>query len=181
MSATDTENFLTEFITAETDTAEAVTSCRDVERFGRLCLECPLHASSWLCPPIAPEITGRIARYHRMHVCGLKITPAAGCTLEGAELLQHGRLMLEPRLLDIEKELGGRACGLSGRCPYCGGEACARRDGLPCRHPELARPSLEALGFDVTALSSRYLKTEILWEHDGVRPEYFMLVGAVFY
>lgn len=47
----------------------------------------------------------------------------------------------------------------AGGCRYC--ERCAKRDGLPCRAPQHALPSLEAYGIDVyhTALNAslRYI------------------------
>ena len=94
--------------------------------------------------------------------------------------MQEARLPLEATLRELESTLNGRACGLSGRCPYCT-EPCARVDGLPCRHPELARPSLEALGYDVGALSEVFMNTPIKWAKEGRHPEYYTLLGGVFY
>jgi len=119
--------------------------------------------------------------YERVRIIGLKITPDANCKCTSAEILQQKRMKLEQKLLALEQTLHGRAAGLSGKCPYCSNKECARIAGMPCRHPDLARPSLEALGFNVEKIASDYLKTKILWEHDGVRPEYLLLVGAVFY
>lgn len=39
----------------------------------------------------------------------------------------------------------------AGGCGVC--EECAKREGVPCRFPKLALPSLEAYGFDVAQLA----------------------------
>jgi predicted metal-binding protein len=56
----------------------------------------------------------------------------------------------------LEKKLrmmsGNRYLHLTlGGCRLCG--VCAKREGLPCRHPELALPSLESYGVNVYATS----------------------------
>lgn len=165
-------------------TAEASLLFRDFynpERFAGLCRECPGYGRSWLCPPLQDEMCASLRQYRHVAVRGLRITPSPDCTLSGAELLQSVRKDFEHELLELEKQSGGRACGFSGTCPYCGEMPCARISGEPCRHPSLARPSLEAFGFDVSAISSRCLGAEIKWEQNGRRAEYYMLVGAVFY
>ena len=40
----------------------------------------------------------------------------------------------------------------AGGCHVC--ETCAKRTGEPCRHPDLALPSLETYGVDVSALAA---------------------------
>lgn len=37
-------------------------------------------------------------------------------------------------------------------CGRCKERGCTRPNGVPCRYPELLRPSLEAYGFDVADL-----------------------------
>lgn len=156
---------------------------RDVERFVSLCRECPRYATSWLCPPLTEAQVGEIESYTKARIIALKIVPDAKFDGHGTELMALCRPTLEQRLLQVEKSRPepARACGLSGRCLHCGDTPCARTTGAPCPHPSLARPSLEAFGFDVTAIASEVLHTPILWERDGMRPAYYMLVGAVFY
>lgn len=170
-----------ERLSAEADAALLRNEYRDAPRFLKLCKECPGFSSSWLCPPVAPEILKRLDALERVRVEALKIVPEPECSLTGAEIIQQHRIGFEHTLLELEKELGGIACGFSGRCPYCGNRACSRPEGLPCRHPEKARQSLEALGFDVAGIAADVLATPIKWEVDGCRPPYYMLVGAVFY
>ena len=40
----------------------------------------------------------------------------------------------------------------AGGCRIC--EVCAKKTGEPCRHPELAMPSLEAYGVNVSKLAT---------------------------
>lgn len=168
-------------LTALTDSRTLLREYRDAAHFIELCHECPCFGRSWLCPPVAYEHVKRVESFNHARIEALKIVPEADCTLIGAEIIQNSRTAFEQKLLELEKELHGLACGFSGRCPYCGDTPCARIDGLPCRHPGKARPSLEALGFDVSAIASDILGTPIKWETDGCRPLYYMLVGAVFY
>lgn len=156
-----------------------------------------MHAASWLCPPIDPAIERRLAALTRVRILALKITPkntghanagthpGAPATATAPDLgtlaMAEGRAIIEPMLLRLERELGGHACGLSGRCPYCPGLPCARTLGEPCRHPDLARPSLEALGYDVTAIAADILGSPILWPRDGTPPPHYTLVTALFH
>lgn len=170
-----------ERLSATADASVLFKEFHDAERFGMLCRECPGYGRSWLCPPLSDESCASLRQYRHVAVRGLRITPSHDCALSGAELLQHVRKDFEKELLELETQFDGYACGFSGACPYCGDMPCARISGEPCRHPSLARPSLEAFGFDVSAISSHCLGSEIKWEQNGRRAEYYMLVGAVFY
>ena len=50
----------------------------------------------------------------------------------------------------------------------------------PVPPPGPVRPSLEAFGFDIGAISSELLHNELKWSRDGQFPEYFTLVSALF-
>ena len=170
-----------EWLHADASASEVAAGSLDTERIGALCVACGQYGKSWLCPPVAAGLRRMLEGYTRMHITGLKIVPDPAGDDDGTEAMRRGRALLEPALLELEKKLQGRACGLSGKCPYCGEQPCARTDNKPCRHPELARPSLEAMGYDVTAIAAKFLKTPIKWARDGKPAEYYLLVGAVFY
>ena len=171
-----------EWLEAEITTDSAFDAFRDAGRIGSYCLSCPQHARSWLCPPLDSAVIRQLAGFTHVRMIGLQIfTTAVDAATPAEAILAGERRDFEAHLLRLEKELGGRACGFSGRCPYCDSTPCARIAGQPCRHPDLARPSLEACGFDVTAIASQCLHKEILWARDGVHPPYYMLVGAVFH
>ena len=173
-------HFSTEILQAEAPADVLRSELRDIPRFLSLCLQCPGHNASWLCPPVEAALSARIDAASKAIIAGIKITPSSLCTLTGQQIMQQARIPLEQHLLQLEAEHGGLACGLSGRCTYCD-EPCARISAQPCRHPQLARPSLEAHGFNVSAIAERYLGLPILWQKDGRHPDYYILVGAVFF
>lgn len=97
-----------------------------------------------------------------------------------SDLVQAVRGQYEEEMLAEEAKRSGRAALFTGLCPHCGEAVCARREGKPCRHPNLVRPSLEALGFNLCQISNELFGTEILWAKDNRSPEYMCLIGAVF-
>lgn len=120
------------------------------------------------------------------------------------KLLEHTRVVMDRKLLEKEAQLHGRAF-FAGTCLLCGrgaaatdggadvrggmfagqgaeqGGGCTRREGLPCRHPDKVRPSLESMGFDIGKTAKELFGLELKWASDGMLPEYYVLVGAVMY
>ena len=176
------EMFETEILKAEAPVAE-LAELRDVARFGKLCRECPGYGARWCCPPLTQAELDVAALNDTLLIVAAKIRPAeSGLLLAAADgLILQARRMLEPQLLATERELGGRAALFTGRCPHCGDMPCTRPSGAPCRHPDLVRPSLEALGYDVAAIIDRYLGIRMLWGRDGKLPEYLTVVGGIFH
>lgn len=99
---------------------------------------------------------------------------------EAAAIMRPARIITEDILLRLEKEFEGRAFTFAGTCFYCPEDTCSRIDNKPCRHPELVRPSLEAVGFDVSA-TARLAGVEIMWGCDNHLPSYLTLVTALFH
>lgn len=78
--------------------------------------------------------------------------------------------------LEREAFLSGyyQAFGLgAGPCPFCR-QACAFDEG--CRHPERARPSMEACGVDVYATARRHGFTIEVVPDEQAEPHYFGLL-----
>ena len=163
---------------------------RDVVKFMECCRACGSFSKRWHCPPIAPEFEIDFSRYEHVRIIGYKIipeTPAMAVETPGNVFTLARELLLVPakrlgnELLRLERELGGRAMGLAQLdnclCP----EGCTRPDGLPCRHPELVRPALEAYGFNVAKTAAKLLGLDLLWCKDDRLPEYLALGGAVCY
>lgn len=105
------------------------------------------------------------------------------------KLLEQTRVVMDRKLLEKEAQLHGRAF-FAGTCLLCGRGAgqgaessggCTRREGLPCRHPDKVRPSLESVGFDIGKTAKELFGLELKWASDGMLPEYYVLVGAVMY
>lgn len=160
--------------------AEYIRNCRDAERVQGYCRSCRNYGRHWGCPPYDRDIAAELAQYDIATLVCLKITFAdKQLTLEEAfRLLQPERLRLE-ELVRSRESGGGRAFGLAGMCPYCK-ESCARVAGLPCRHPELVRSSLEAYGFDVVRTAELLFNLPIRWSSDGKVPEYLTFVVGYF-
>lgn len=168
-----------EIITAEISARDYISGCRDVEKFIGFCRECPNYGRSWLCPPFDYDIEARLGPWTRVHIAGISIDVDGQRPVSKAmEVLQPARIELSRYLLDYERSHGGLAFGFSGKCLYCG--KCSRLSGKPCLHPDKARPSLEAYGFDVGATAEKLLGVKLEWGHDGFLPGRLSLVGAVF-
>ena len=173
---------ITERLEAELDVREYIAGYRDVERFEQCCQQCPNYGRRHGCPPHDEDWTARIMRYNRVRILGVKVTPQGERQPLSAanDLIEPVVLEMNHQLLQLEQEMGGMACGFVGKCPYCN-EPCSRLNGEPCRHPDKMRPSLEALGFDVTKTASQLLGIEMQWGVDGMMPDYLVLICAVFY
>lgn len=162
--------------------AEYLAGFRDVPRFLELCRQCPNYGCSWACPPFAGESIPDLDRYRSIMIVATRIVPDGGRRrgIDDAEgMMRPERLRVERWLLQLEKEHHGRAFGFSGTCPYCPPGTCARRDGHPCRHPELVRPSLEACGFNLGDTLTRLFAMDLQWSADGNLPPALTLIAAV--
>ena len=171
-----------ERLEAEVSVQDYVAGFRDVARFEQCCQQCGNYGHRHGCPPFDYDTTASIMRYSHVRLLGAKVTPQGDRQPLSAanDLMAPVLLEMNSQLLQLERELDGMACGFVGKCPYCS-EPCARIDGKPCRHPDKVRPSLEALGFDVSKTASQLLGVEMLWGRDGMMPDYLVLVCAVFY
>lgn len=167
-----------EDFTVELDVEEYIARFRDAERVGGYCRACHNYGRSWGCPPFDFDVEEQLRRYRRALIVATRITPA----VEGlpfsrsGELLLPERRRLEGRLLEMERCYGGRAYSYIGTCLYCPAESCTRLQGLPCRHPDRVRPSLEACGFDIGRTTEELFGLPLKWSRDGVMPEYLILV-----
>ena len=168
-----------EIITAEISAQDYISGYRDVEKFIGFCRECPNYGRSWLCPPFDYDIDARLKPWTKVHIAGVRIdVDGKRLVSEAMEIMHPARVELSRYLLNYEKANHGLAFGFSGTCLYC--ETCASLVGKPCLHPDKARPSLEAYGFDVGATAEKLLGIKLEWGHDGFLPTHLSLVGAVF-
>lgn len=76
----------------------------------------------------------------------------------------------------MEKNLPGSISLSSGGCNLC--NVCSRKDGIPCRQPDKMRYSLDAFGFDLTAITKDMFDIDILWCKDRL-PDYFTLIHGI--
>ena len=172
-----------EELTQTISTEELIRHFRNEEEVSGYCRECENFGESWGCPPFDFDVEDRLKQYKEVLLVATKITPKEkGLPLNAAqELIQPERRRIDKRLLCLEKEYSGLACSYVGKCYYCAEESCSRVCGLPCRHPHLVRPSLEAYGFDVALISQELFGIKLRWGKDGLLPEYLVIVCALFY
>ena len=163
--------------------AEYTARFRDAERIAGYCRACPSYGRSWGCPPFDFDVETRLAQYRTALLVATKITPAERALqlAEARRLIRPERQRLEARLLDLERTCGGRSFAYAGSCLHCPEGSCTRPEGLPCRHPELVRPSLEACGFDIGRTTSELFGIELRWGREGRMPEYLTLVCGLFH
>ena len=176
-------DYTTERYTAETDAKAYIEGFRRVSYFKKLCQQCKNYGHRYGCPPFHDDVLAAVNDYQKVRIYGVKIIPKdKSLPLDTANQLMEPEISkLNKELLEEEKALDGLGLGFVGTCPYCGNTPCARLEGMPCRHPDKVRPSLEAFGFDVDKTAKELLGIEIKWSQDGLIPEYLMLVYGIFY
>lgn len=161
---------------------ELMERFRDAERFIAYCRECPSYGRSWGCPPFGFDAEEYLSQWDVAEITATVITPACEMAAsEAGRFITPERLRLDASLLARERETGGMAFSFVGNCLYCPEGECTRPCGLPCRHPDKVRPSLEAFGFDITAILSGLFGITLLWPSDGHLPHHLTLVTAVFH
>lgn len=170
-----------EILAAETDARDYLSRFRDVPRFEELCKACPVYGTTWACPPLPPEVETVLTRSSRVLLRAVRVKPSVPHqpASEAEAYFAAARIRLQKELLALEQTTGGRAFTGIGGCRICE-EGCTRPEGEPCRHPELLRPSLEALGFDIERTLGELLGVRLLWPAEDTLPEYLVAVGAVF-
>lgn len=157
-----------------------IAAYRDVRQCERACRACPRYGKWWICPPFAYDIEATLHKYTRIFLLGAQIHLPAGTTVEDSLAISRPEIdAINRRLLAIEGAADGFALTFVGGCTYCGNSPCSRIDGKPCRHPDKARPSLEAFGFDVARTAADLLHLEMTWGSDGMAPPSLTLVFAV--
>ena len=169
--------------TAEMDAAAYIEGFHNADYFIKFCQQCGNYGRRYGCPPFDYDPLTVIERYDKVRIIGVKIVPCdKTLPLEAAnDLMEPVTKELNKELLEMEKALGGMSFGFVGSCPYCGGAPCARMEGMPCKHPDKVRPSLEAFGFDMGKTAKELLGLEIKWSKGLLIPEYLTLVCGIFY
>lgn len=152
---------------------------RDFGRVRGYCHGCGRYGKCWACPPYDFAEDEYLGQFTTISLLATKITPSEGVALtpETAErILNRERQRLDRMLLGME---GNARAFFAGTCILCPPEKCTRREGLPCRHPESIRPSLEALGFDIARTASELFGIPLQWGSPGTFPAYLTLISAI--
>lgn len=177
-----------EYAAATLPARDYVAGYRDEARFMECCRACNRYGRTWTCPPYTYRHP--LSEFGYAHILGtrLRITeearhrPASAREAgdEAYRLMAQARHTIDARLLAIEADHAGSLAFMAGSCTLCDDTGCTRPDGLPCRYPKRARPSLEAYGFDVGRTAEKLLGAPLLWCDGPVLPEYLTLVCAIF-
>ena len=159
---------------------------QDRKKFIAYCRECPRYDTVWSCPPLGFDADEYLKRFSWMSVVGAKIVLSqevieAADTAEkvkdtGWKIISKVKLELEDKMRQLEGQVSGSVALSSGGCNLC--KECSRKEGKPCRMPEKMRHSLDAFGFDLSAITKEMLGIEILWCRDRL-PEYFTLIHGL--
>ncbi len=158
---------------------EYAETFRDFGRVRGYCHGCGRYGKCWACPPYDFAEDEYLGQFTTISLLATKITPSEGVALtpETAErILNRERQRLDRMLLGME---GNARAFFAGTCILCPPEKCTRREGLPCRHPESIRPSLEALGFDIARTTSELFGIPLQWGSPGTFPAYLTLISAI--
>ncbi len=147
------------------------------ERFADLCgapHRCPSYGLAPGCPPHAMRPAQfRQILGHCKHILVFKIdAPAADLVSEQRVIIARNihriASTLEQTALDAGwQQVRGMAAGSCKELFCSQDESCVVLEcGLPCRHPDLARPSISAVGVDFQALADR-----VGWAFSPISPE----------
>ena len=113
---------------------------------------CGNFGKCWMCPPDVGEIEPMMAQL-RTYTHGVLYQTIGqledSFDIEGMMEAGNVHAQVGQRIQQAMKQALGEgilhlSCGGCHLCPVC-----AKRDDEPCRHPELALPSLESYGVDV--------------------------------
>ncbi len=159
---------------------------QDRERFLACCRECPRYEARWSCPPLSFDVDDFLAPYAWANLLCARIflddgtiraadTPEKMKTM-GWNIVSQVKFELEERLREMEERVPGSLSLSSGGCHRC--DPCAREAGQPCRQPDQMRYSLDAFGFDLTAITQDLFGIEILWCRERL-PDYFTLIHGI--
>ena len=118
---------------------------------------CGVYGKCWMCPPDVGEIEEmmqKIRQYDFALVYQQISELEDSYDFEGMTEARkkHYRLSQSLRPIFAKQNMKNVLHLGAGGCGVC--EKCGKRDGIPCRFPELATPSLEAYGINVSRLAA---------------------------
>lgn len=131
------------------------------ERIRKYCLEnkCGCYGKHLMCPPIIGGISELTEKLKQFDTAILLQYEKKLDVKNDREGLTETKLRLHHMVLKTEKYLKEQAGirdilgTIGGDCSLC--VECAGFRGEPCQYPQMARPSMEALGVDVISLLKR--------------------------
>lgn len=175
-----------DFTTVELPVEQYIRQYNRRKQFEAMCARCDNWARRWGCPPFDHDPLKDLLRYSHVSIRCITARviswPDTAGIKEMTDAIQRLRKDIEPQMLDDERNLNGFASLFTGQCYHCGNSPCARLSGDKCRFPEKVRPSLEALGFDLSQTASQLFNTDLQWYHpQKPHPQKITILGAIFY
>lgn len=165
---------------------EFISKYQQQEKFMAFCKGCHNYNTLWSCPPLQIDANQFLQGFDYISVIGVKImynaeTIKLANTNEKVKeittiTLREVKNKLSNALLALESQIPDSVSLASGGCYIC--QRCSRCDNLPCKYPEKMRYSLDAFGFDLTAITSELLQIELKWSKESL-PEYYTLIHAL--
>ncbi len=159
---------------------------QDRDKFMAFCRECPRYDSLWSCPSLSFDVDKFLEPYVWINLLCAKIhlddeTIRAADTADkikamGWDIVSVVKLDTDDRLRKLEAQVPESLSLSSGGCNLC--KNCTRKSGSPCRQPDKMRYSLDAFGFDLTAITKDVFHIDILWCKDSL-PKYFTLIHGL--
>ena len=163
---------------AETDIESYIRDFVDIEHFLECCKVCPNYGNVWACPPYDFDPMDIWTSYSKIRIAGYRMTFSEDRTEE--EMLEAlavvKQKVTDEMYAEEEKNPGSQSLS-AGTCRIC--EECTKKEGLPCRHPDKMRFSIESIGGNVGKTIEELCGIEIEWIEDGILPEHFVLVGGL--
>ena len=124
------------------------------EEFRDICKrnQCGKYGKCWVCPPELPDVETVMACVRKYsHALWYQTVSTIGDSFDIEGMLEAGKKhvavsqhLQETAMLLLPKDFLHLSCG---GCRLC--QRCAKEDGLPCRMPDKALPSLEGYCVDV--------------------------------
>ena len=178
--------FRIEYYTGAMEMEQFRQKYQDREKYMAYCRECPRYDALWSCPPLSFDVDAFLQPYTWVSPVCAKIilddeTIRAADDAEkiketGWAILSRVKRDIDARLRAMEPKLPGSVALSSGGCNLC--ESCTRKSGASCRQPDRMRYSLDAFGFDLTAITKDMFQIDIIWCKDSL-PEYFTLIHGL--
>jgi predicted metal-binding protein len=133
---------------------------------------CGNYGTRYTCPPLNGSLEDFIQKL-KQYKYGILVQYSKSIILKGnTGGVRETLFDFHNKILMIEDFLTGKGFKsiwglIGGTCLLC--EQCGAKTGEPCRHPDKARPSLEAIGIDVLTLldklglDNKFHKDKITW------------------
>ncbi len=176
-------NYTTEYLVRELPAEDYFSNYYFPEKFLGCCKACSNYGKVWACPPFERDTLTEMGPYSKILLIACRLTPESKeIPLSAAsDFMKPERIKMEKKIRELEMKYRGKGMAFAGTCLYCPPGTCTREEGKPCRHPDLARPSLEAYGFDVGKTVEEVFGEKILWSKDRYLPLYLTLVMGLFH